>query len=138
MTGLKRCLPLLALGWFAGAAGQTLSDPTRPPAAWLALQPGGGDIGDQDASSGLRLTVVGKTKKFALIDGQVVKPGDIYNGSKVLAIKPGEVVVRDNEVSRSLKVTPGVEKKVISPASRKKTGRAAVKRKVSVNGTGGQ
>ena len=90
-------------------------------------------MGDQDASSGLRVTVVGRAKKFAVIDGQVVKPGDTYNGTKVLAIKPGEVVVRENDSSKSLKLAPGVEKK--SPAAPKK--RPASKHKESVNGNGG-
>ena len=133
---MKYCLSLMALGWFGGAWAQTLVDPTRPPAAWLALQPGGAGaaaLGDQDASSGVRVTVVGRTKKFAVIDGQVVKPGDSYNGTKVLAIKPGEVVVRENDAAKSLKLAPGVVKKL--PA--RTTKGPASKRKESANGNGG-
>lgn len=70
-----------------------------------------------------------------MIDGQVVRPGEAYNGSKVLSIKPDEVVVED--ASKSLKVTPGVEKRVTRPITLKKSGQAARKSKESVNGNGG-
>ncbi len=130
---------LLALGWFNMAWGGTLSDPTRPPAAWLAaMQPDiqgvAAKVG-QGGSSGVQLILVGKTRKLALVNGQVVKPGDIYNGSKVLAIKPGEVVVQD--ASKSLKLTPDVEKKVLTPAPLGKTGSAASKGKKRKNVNGG-
>ena len=139
MSAVKRwLLPSLALGWFAGAWAASLSDPTRPPPAWQALQPGATGAADQDAASGLRLTVVGRTRKFAIIDGQVVKPGDTYDGSKVLVIKSGEVVVQDNAASKSLKLTPGVEKKVIAPNPLKKSARPALQREQLLNGNGGR
>ena len=120
MSGLKQwLLPLLALGWCTAAWGATLSDPTLPPPAWLAAQstaPGAAAPVEQNVSPGLRLTLVGPSRKFALINGQVVKPGDVYNGSRVLAIKSGKVVVED--ASKSLNLAPGVEKKVITPAPR--------------------
>ena len=146
---LKRCLPpLLALGWFTGAWGGTLSDPTLPPPAWLAAQPGVPGAAaqvEQDASSGMQLILIGQSRKLAVIDGQVVKPGDTYRGSKVLAIKPGEVVLQD--ASKSMKLTPNIEKKVISPPPLKKETAASKSKKSKhkkskskklVNGNGGK
>lgn len=127
---------MLALGWFTAAWGDvTRSDPTLPPPAWLAAQPGAVPVVEQDASSGMQLILIGRSRKLAVIDGQVVKPGDTYKGSKVLDIKSGEVVLQD--ASKSLKLTPNVEKKVITPPSLKETGSAASKGKKLVNGNGG-
>ena len=147
LFSLKWCLPpLLTLGWLTGAWGGALSDPTLPPPAWLAAQAGTAATVEQDTSTGVQLVLIGKSRKLAVIDGQVVKPGDIHNGSKVLAIKPGEVVLQD--ASKSLKLTPNVEKKIIAPPPLKQTGsavskgkktrHAASKHKKLVNGNGGK
>jgi MSHA biogenesis protein MshK len=136
-SGLKRWLPLLlALGWSAAWAG-VLSDPTLPPPAWLAAtqSAGGAAALNQDASAGVQLILIGPSRKLALINGQTVKPGEAYNGSKVLAIKPGEVVVQD--ASKSLKLTPAIEKKAITSAPLKKPRGAVPKRKNSANENGG-
>ncbi len=135
-SGLRLWLPpLLALGWLGGAWGDTLSDPTQPPPAWLAAQGTAAALVDHDVSSGMQLILIGRSRKFAIIDGRVVKPGDTYKGSKVLDIKPGEVVVQD--ASKSLKLTPSVEKKVIMSVPLRKTGGAASKGKKLVNRNGG-
>ena len=139
-TGLKRwLLPFLVLDWFSGAVwGDTRSDPTTPPSVWLAANPStkaATSVVNQDDLSGIQLLVIGRSRKFAVIDGQVVRPGETYNGSKVLSIKPDEVVVQD--ASKSLKVTPGVEKRVARSITLKKSGQAARKSKESVNGNGG-
>lgn len=132
-------IPALALLWLTNAWSATRSDPTRPPPGWLAAQPAAavaraGQPNAQGAVSqagqpnadgvapqagqantpGLQLILIGKTRKFAVIDGEVVKPGDTYNGSKVVRIDAGEVVVQDP--SKSLKVNPAVEKKVNTPS----------------------
>ena len=93
----------------------------------------------------MQLMLIGKSRKLAVINGQVIKPGDTYNGSKVLAIKPGEVVLQD--ASKSIKLTPNIEKKVISPPLLKKETAASKskkskskksKSKKPVNGNGGK
>lgn len=134
----RKLLPALALLWFTGAWGGVASDPTRPPPAWLAAQPsaqGTVSQANQQSEPGLQLIVVGPTRRFAVIDGEVVKPGDAFNGSKVLHIDAGQVVVQDP--SKSLKLTPAVEKKVNVPSSPGKHGKAASKRKPLVNRDGG-
>lgn len=95
----------------AQAAGK---DPTVPPAAWQAVQPvtpGTPAVGTVDTSS-VRLLLVGKTRRLALVDGQVIKPGDTHNGAKVVGISRGQVQMEEKE--KSLKLAPGVEKKKAS------------------------
>lgn len=104
----------LALGNLATAQAQTANDPTRPPEAWLALQPQvavPGATPTVDENSGVKITVTGKNRRYALIDGQVVKIGDMVNGARVVAIGPNAVTVQQNNVRKVLRLAPGVEKK---------------------------
>lgn len=105
-------LSLLSFGEQAHAEGK---DPTVPPAAWQAVQPSALDkqkaLPGSDISN-LRLVLFGKTRRLALIDGQVIKAGDMHNGVKVVAIRRGEVLAEQKE--KSLRLTPGVEKKKAS------------------------
>lgn len=118
---LKQGFPfIVALACIPAAWGDNRFDPTMPPAAWSAPQPtalpantpGETTAAGPDTSSGLQLILIGPSRKLALIDGQVVKPGDTYNGSKVLLIKRDEVVAQD--ASKSLTLTPGVKKVITS------------------------
>ena len=125
----KICRPLLglalgvALGQLGTAQAQTAPDPTRPSEAWLALQPqvvvAPGAAPEVYEASGVTVTVTGKNRRYALIDGQVVKIGDIVNGARVLAINPNTVTVRQNNARKVLSVAPGVEKKSSLPLPRR-------------------
>ena len=131
---IRHLAPLLALGWCALASAGTLTDPTRPPDAWLAAQ--GSYVTDDDASSG-QVLLLGRTRRFAVIDGQLVKPGDTLNGAKVLAIRPnGVVVVEENAEPQLLKLTPAIEKKSTTSRPQNAQGRTS-KRTVLLNGNGG-
>lgn len=129
---------VLALILFNLAWGGAQSDPTLPSPAWLDAQPnvqGAATPEVHVAPPGMQLILIGRSRKFAIIDGKVVKPGDTYNGSKVLNIKSDEVVVQDE--SKSLKLTPAVEKKVAASARLKKIEGAAPKSNVLLNSDGG-
>lgn len=103
-------------------AEDTRPDPMRPPEAWLALQPKkAAPTTDADDNSGARVTIIGKQQRYAVVDGQVVKPGDMVNGAKVLSIQPNSVTVRQNDGRKHLSLTPGVEKKPSVPAARAKS-----------------
>lgn len=53
-----------------------------------------------------------------MIDGQFVRRGDTYNGSKVLGIRSSQVNLEDD--AKSLKLLPSVEKRaVVSPLSKR-------------------
>lgn len=104
--------PLLVLSLGTNAQDASRKDPTVPPAVWLAAQPKTADATQQAASgetSRIQLIVAGPSRRLALIDGKVVKAGDVVNGSKVLAITPDKVIMRD--AAKSLVMMPDVEKK---------------------------
>lgn len=116
--GAAASIFLLAAISLAGGVHAAGKDPTVPPAAWLAVQPVA--PGTQAAvsavdSSSVRLVLVGKTRKLALIDGQVIKPGDTHNGAKVEAIGRNQVLMEEKE--KSLKLAPGVQKNKASSRS---------------------
>jgi len=117
-------IPLLTLSWGACALeGESTKDPTVPPAVWLAAQPSAPGAAPQDVvviASRVQMILVGKTRRFALIDGKVVKAGDVFNDSKVLAIKADKVMTED--AAKSLGMMPNVEKKAPAMvAGRKKS-----------------
>ena len=126
----SKVLPLLALAaWLClGAAGtaqaQALADPTRPPDAWLAVQPAATSTDaapSTNADSGAHVTVTGKNHRYAVVDGQVVKPGDQINGARVVAIKANAVTLKQNDSRQVLSLPPGVEKKMPKPVRQVKT-----------------
>lgn len=98
-----------ALGCAHGALAATPGDPTEAPPAWIATQPLGAisDAGDE-TSPEMQVTLIGRSRRLAVINGEVVKVGDDYKGSTVRAIKTNKVVMDDAE--KSLSMTPGVKK----------------------------
>ncbi len=126
---------LLALSWCGLAWSQAMMDPTQPAPAWLAAQPqvSGALAVEPDTSPTLQLLLTGPSRKYAIIDGQIVQPGDTYNGSTLVAIEPDAVVLQNDDTLQTLKMYPNIEKTVITPTS-VKTGRPASKGKAVVNG----
>lgn len=125
-------LPILALGLTTGAWGEPRIDPTIVPPAWLAAQPskpGAETSVTKGTAPRVQLIVIGKSRRFAVIDGQVVRSGEVFNESRIVVIKSGEVVTEDK--SKSLKLNPSVEKKVIAPTSLRKANDGPKKRKSS-------
>ena len=115
-------LALIVLGLTTSAWGESRIDPTVIPPAWLAAQPvtpGAAPVLAKEPTPIVQVIVIGKSRKFAVIDGQVVKSGEILNDSQVVDIKSGEVVTKDS--SKSLKLNPSVEKKSVSPVLLRKT-----------------
>ncbi len=115
-------LALLVLGLTTSAWAESRIDPTVMPPAWLAAQPvipGAATVEAKKPTPIVQLIVIGKSRKFAVIDGQVVKSGEILNESQIVDIKSGEVVTKDS--SKSLKLNPSVEKKSVSTILLRKT-----------------
>lgn len=93
------------------AYAQGLPDPTRPPASLHAEQT---DQEGKSATAGapeLQSVIVGPNRKIAVINGQTLKIGDKYGDARVVAISEAEVVLKNGDVSRTLKLYPAVEKK---------------------------
>ncbi len=110
---------LVAGSGLAGAA-ELSADPTRPPEVWLARRAPAAVSGSQanaptetpsktDASP--RVTLVGPHRRLAVIDGQIVRPGDSINGARVVAIQPQVVILQTGGEQQRLRLTPGVEKR---------------------------
>lgn len=110
----------LALGSCSAALGQVLADPTRPPQAWLDAQPkvaGGTAAAEQEAVPQLQSLLIGSTRRYAIIEGQVVGVGDTFKDARVVAVRPTEVVLRSERGTQTLKLFPDVEKRAVKPAT---------------------
>ena len=131
----------LALGGGTTAWGQaTLPDPTRPPQAWLDAQPKAAGVtaeADAGAAPQLQSLVIGPSRRYAIIEGQLVGVGDTFKDARVVAVRPTEVVLRSERGTQTLRLYPDVEKRPVKPVAAD-AGRAPAKakRRVSVTGTG--
>jgi len=124
VRALVKAVPaaLLVLG-AAGAFGQSLPDPTRPPDALNALnaankqEPAGAQSGPV-----LQSVLVSPRRKLAVISGQTVKLGGEYENARVVKISETEVVLRNGKDTRTLKLFPQAEKQSVSGQPRGKAG----------------
>jgi len=99
-------LALLAAAPFAFAA-EALPDPTRPPPEYFT----GADASvTTTAGPTLQSVFISKTHRSAIINGQSVVVGDKVGNEQVVAIRDGEVVLRDGKELHSLKLFPNVAK----------------------------
>lgn len=104
------CLAVPAL-----AVAADLADPTRPPATLAAAgaaAPAGAPV--------LQSVMLSPKSQMAIISGQAVALGDSYQGARLVKISESEVVLRDGDGERVLKLFPDLHKQ--APA-----GRAAAK-----------
>jgi len=115
--------------------GSALSDPTRPPAIWLTVNginlPGSSG---KNAPSGVQLIMIGPSKKFAIINGKIVRPGKLYNGSTVIDINSEGVITKNK--SKSLKLLPGVRKSADSSSHSKRSSGKSIKKNQSATKIG--
>jgi hypothetical protein len=61
-----------------------------------------------DVSPEMQVILTGRSRKLAVVNGEVVRVGDLYKGSKVVAIRGDKLVLED--VTKSVAMTPGVSK----------------------------
>jgi hypothetical protein len=96
---------LAALAGFAahGMAAAQMADPTRPPGAYVAgQQPRAAEGLADPASTDAQIVVSGPSRRFAIVNGQAVRPGETVNGARLVAInKDGAVWDRDGVTERS-------------------------------------
>lgn len=118
MPGLVAAMLLAS----AAAVAENLVDPTRPPAAI------GGVANVPAAELVLQSVLVSPGRVSAIINGQTVKLGDKLGEAKVVKIGESEVVLRDGKGEQTLKLFPGLEKRLTSShAGAGKTGRQVPK-----------
>jgi len=125
--------PLLVLTISPSAAAESMSDPTLPSAAWLAMQPdsfGATSFTEMYAAHNMQMVLISQSRTLVIIDGRIYKVGDHFNGSKILSIKSDKVLMQD--ASKSLKLTPAVEKRMVTSASQRKKEPMSSKLKIIV------
>ena len=134
-VGFSVAALLAALVALGPARADLLADPTRPAAEWLAAQPPvpGGEVAGSGTETGVQVLVIGRARKFAIVDGQLVRQGDSYNGARLVGIQHDGVVMQRDGSKEKLSMNPAVEKKV--RVSKPAAGRAKSE-KIVVNGEG--
>jgi MSHA biogenesis protein MshK len=109
---MKRCQApyLMALACSLVPAAHAMTDPTRPPASLMG--PGDAQEPIRAAPPVLQSIMIGKSGRFAIIDGERVEIGSTYRDAKVVRISEDEVVLREGGSTQVLKMYPDVERNV--------------------------
>ncbi|MDB5762630.1 MAG: hypothetical protein JWQ21_1625 [Herminiimonas sp.] len=96
----------------------SLSDPTRPPASLGFAQEA-----NVVAASGpvLQSVFISPGRKVAIISGQAVNLGEKFGDAQVIKIMESEVTLSRGKDLQTLKLFPGVEKRLISSRTRPQT-----------------
>lgn len=115
------CATLLA----SDALAEVRRDPTLPPEPWMASRLNA-DAGMSDVGVGTQMTLVGKGRRLAWVNGETVKPGEIFKGSRVVTVRSGRVILEDE--TKSMAVLPAVQKTPAKPTSKR------IKRDVVLSG----
>lgn len=108
----------LALAFVFPAWGQALSDPTRPPQEWLDARPkvaGAPPAFDLEAPPHLQSLLIGPSRNYAIIDGQLVGVGDMIHDARVVKVSPSEVLLQSERGIQTLKLFADVEKRPAKP-----------------------
>lgn len=92
---------------FCPLNAEELSDPTRPPAAFLA--PSSAVAESAPASPGLQSIIISKTRRAAIIDGETVELGGKHGDAKLIEVNEGHVVLRGAEGRQVLTLFPDVK-----------------------------
>lgn len=118
--GLSLCLFLAV----SPVHAQTMTDPTRPPAAF--------DRGQGAAAVGtgpmLQSVLIASGRSEAIISGQTVRLGEKFGDAQVIKITDTEVVLRNGKELQTLRLFPSIEKRpTYSHAGTKSGGRVQEK-----------
>ena len=128
------------LGCLTPAWGQGLSDPTRPPPAFLAAlpkAPGTAAAAEPEVVPQLQSLLIGPSRRYAIIEGQLLGVGDSFKGARVVAVRPAGVVLRSERGTETLRLFPDVEKRPVKPVAAAPPGAAAkAKRRIRLPESG--
>ena len=99
-------LLLAGAAWAAGpAAEQGLTDPTRPADARDSAVAAGAPQGPV-----LQSVLISPGRRIAVIDGQTVPLGGRFGAATLVAVTETEVVLKEGNARRHLRLLPAVEK----------------------------
>jgi hypothetical protein len=125
---LRRLLALTAFACAGHAAlGQT-ADPTRPSAAWRAAQARAAGS-EPAADAGAEISIERPKGAFVVIDGTVVRPGQMHNGAKLLGVGKNGAVWQRGGASEETEGNGTVVKTAVGG-----DGSRALRRKTQTNG----
>jgi MSHA biogenesis protein MshK len=94
------------------ALAQPLNDPTRPPSAVTRQD---GSETSSSASSRLQSVLISSTRQVAVIDGRTVRLGERIGDATLVSIAPSQVILQRGAQYETLRMHPGVEKKLAKP-----------------------
>ena len=97
----------LAIAQAQAASAQTTADPTRPPAA---LMDNAGQASVPPETVLQSVLIPKRGKPLAVIGGQTVKLGELFDDRRLVKVSEREVVLEGPNGKESLPLTPGVEK----------------------------
>lgn len=104
-------LCLLPFAFHSALAAEVLPDPTRPAAeAGLA-----GDVAKVASGPVLQSVKIAPGRRSAVISGQLLAEGERFGAARLVSISESEVVLLGAEGRQTLKLFPGVEKRVALP-----------------------
>ncbi|MFN0305886.1 MAG: hypothetical protein ACKVQU_36655 [Burkholderiales bacterium] len=101
---------------------QPLVDPMRPPAGMLATSTGEGTTSALPTAGPARpivqTIIIGADRRYAVVDGRAVAPGDQVRGMRVVRIAESSVTLRE-ATGKNLEVDllPGIGKKLSASAA---------------------
>lgn len=89
---------------------ENLSDPTRPPPSIFApVAVGSAQEELVKPSTGLHSVLISKTRRAAIIDGQIVELGEEHGGARLIEVNEGDVVMQRGQSRQVLTLFPGVK-----------------------------
>ncbi|OGS98028.1 MAG: hypothetical protein A3F73_03995 [Gallionellales bacterium RIFCSPLOWO2_12_FULL_59_22] len=89
----------------AFCCAEELPDPTRPPPGILAPLAEGEA---PPAPAGLQSTIISKTRRAAIIDGETVELGGKHGAAKLIEVNEGNVVLRGAQGRQVMSLFPGI------------------------------
>ncbi len=99
---------LLCVATFAVSAQETLPDPTRQPAE-LSVLPVSAVSATNPLNTSLQSIIISHDRRAAIINGQLVKKGDLVGDATLLEVNEGSVVLQDAKGKQVLTLFPGVD-----------------------------
>lgn len=108
---LTTCCTLSCLLLAQQVAAQELTDPTRPA---VSLEAGDGAAGaegqwEPDQTGGLRLIIIQKNRRAAIIDGKTVELGGKVGDAKLVEVNEGNVVLQGTQGRQVMTLFPRVK-----------------------------
>lgn len=108
---LRRALFCVLLAQGAGVAALELPDPTRPAATLEAGEPStdAEAQAEQNQTRGLRLIIIQKNRRAAIIDGKTVELGGKVGDARLVEVNEGSVVLQGARSKQVMTLFPRVK-----------------------------